>query len=84
MLLNADGFCDALLMNIVSFADTHVHAVAAAKQVKIKYKDVRPPVVNIKDAIAKDSFGTCAIPDLVSGDAEGTVISLKSDRYLVL
>lgn len=51
--------------------DSHCNAVEAAKHVTVKYKDVKPAIVHMKDAIAKESFAPCAVPDVVTGDPDG-------------
>jgi xanthine dehydrogenase/oxidase len=40
----------------IIIADSHMHAVNAARKVKVVYKSLGPPILSIKDAIEKNSF----------------------------
>ena len=49
-------------------------AKAAAKLVKVTYKDVKPPILTIKDAIKADSFHAMINVNHNVGDATGKII----------
>ena len=50
--------------------DTHDHAIMAARAVKVNCQSLGPPILNIQEAIAKNSFFEDPDP-LKVGDAEG-------------
>ena len=45
-----------LSVELVALTDSHMHAVNAARKVKVVYKSLGPPILSIKDAIEKNSF----------------------------
>jgi xanthine dehydrogenase/oxidase len=53
-------------------ADTHDHAIMAARAVKVNCQSLGPPILNIQEAIAKNSFFEDPDP-LKVGDAEGAI-----------
>jgi xanthine dehydrogenase/oxidase len=54
-------------------AESFQQAVAAAKKVKVGYKNMKKPVLTIEDAIAAQSFYPKPCDDFVYGDAEGAL-----------
>ena len=68
-----------------TFVDTQRHADEAAKAVKIVYKEQKPPILTIDEAIKANSFFdvnaveyTSKAPDtaLKKGDADGRLLLL--------
>ncbi|EDO48189.1 predicted protein [Nematostella vectensis] len=61
----------------VIIADTQRHADEAAVAVKIAYKDVKPPILSIQDAIKAKSFAEkCPwVRDINVGDVQGNNVS---------
>ncbi|KAK7099077.1 hypothetical protein V1264_003269 [Littorina saxatilis] len=49
-------------------------AETAASMVKVTYKDVQPPLLNLREAVEQKSFFTGVMPDpLVKGDPDGAI-----------
>lgn len=61
--------------NISMFADTQRHADEAAKAVKVTYKEQKPLILTIDEAIAAKSFFDPQAKPLKKGDAAGRVLS---------
>ena len=61
--------------NISLFADTQRHADEAAKAVKVTYKEQKPLILTIDEAIAAKSFFDPQAKTLKKGDAAGRVLS---------
>ena len=53
------------------FSETPQAAKAAAKLVKVTYKDVKPAILTIKDAIKENSFFPEINANKSTGDATG-------------
>ena len=41
-----------------------------AREVKVTYRDRQTPIINVKDAVARQSFFSKKMKDLIVGDAE--------------
>jgi xanthine dehydrogenase molybdopterin-binding subunit B len=54
-------------------AETLQQAAEAAKAVKITYKEAKPPILNVFDAIVFRSFFDQPVKDFVFGDAENAI-----------
>ena len=55
------------------YTDTQEHADAGAQAVKITYKDIKPPILSIKQAIETSSFHPVPpfLGDVNTGDVQG-------------
>jgi len=71
-------------------ADTQRHADEAAKAVRVTYKEQKPPILTIDEAIATKSFFDPQAKTLTKGDADSKYLSsllifwflLKVDKTL--
>ncbi|XP_043920190.1 xanthine dehydrogenase-like [Protopterus annectens] len=54
-------------------ADSSDTARQMTSRVKVMYKDVKPPIITVDDAIAKQSFFPPTQDDLIVGDPEGAI-----------
>ena len=60
-------------MKCFMFADTQRHADEAAKAVKVTYKEQKPLILTIDEAIAAKSFFDPQAKTLTKGDAAGKI-----------
>ena len=60
------------------FSETPQAAKAAAKLVKVTYKDVKPPILTIQDAIKENSFHPEINVNHDIGDTAGIIIINKA------
>ena len=59
------------ITNIIGFTDTQEIADQAAAMVKVTYANIRAPIIDVDDAIQKQSIiPNPGIKDLVVGDAD--------------
>jgi xanthine dehydrogenase molybdopterin-binding subunit B len=73
-ILFCDDFVDYAGQAIgLVVAESHEQAKNAAKTVKITYKNIQKPILNIFDAIKADSFFPKPVDDFIFGDAEQAI-----------
>ena len=70
----ADDYIDYAGQSVgLVVAQTYQEAAAAARAVKITYKEIKPPILNVFDAIKAKSFFDQPTKDFIYGDAEGAI-----------